>query len=49
MDHGHLLEILLTEFKREIDEMRKAGASRDEIDRMLDNFEGVTGRTRKAS
>jgi transcriptional regulator len=46
MDRSHLLAIIrpmLTEFKREIEKMRKAGASQDEIDRMLDDFEGRYG------
>jgi hypothetical protein len=42
MSRGKILEVLqpmLADFKREIAEMRLAGASQADIDRMLDEFE----------
>jgi hypothetical protein len=42
MSRGKILEFLqpmLADFKREIAEMRLAGASQADIDRMLDEFE----------
>jgi hypothetical protein len=44
MDERRLLSILepmMAEFKREIADMRKAGASQAEIDAMLDRFEEI--------